>query len=119
MPRSPKQSGSISKPVLRTPMQKPTLIPDVADAAPSDSVLTAYDEEHVITYLRLLDADAEGADWRSSQGSDHIVSAINKLINGCGLVGLQVFQLVSPSVHLQQFSLELTIRDANYQPDPV
>jgi hypothetical protein len=41
-------------------MQKPTLIPDVADAAPSDSVLTAYDEEHVITYLRLLDADAVG-----------------------------------------------------------
>jgi hypothetical protein len=22
------------------------------------------DEEHIITYLRLLDADAEGADWR-------------------------------------------------------
>jgi hypothetical protein len=38
--------------------------PDVTDTAPSDSVLTAYDEEHVITYLRLLDADAKGADWR-------------------------------------------------------
>ena len=38
--------------------------PDAADTAPSDSVLIAYDEEHVITYLRLLDADAEGADWR-------------------------------------------------------
>jgi Uncharacterized conserved protein (DUF2285) len=23
-----------------------------------------YDEQHVITYLRLLDADAQGADWR-------------------------------------------------------
>ncbi len=45
-------------------MQKPPLDPEVADTAPSDSVLTAYDEEHVITYLRLLDADAEGADWR-------------------------------------------------------
>jgi hypothetical protein len=31
---------------------------------PSNSVLTVYDEEHIITYLRLLDADAEGADWR-------------------------------------------------------
>src|SRR5882762_8771456 len=31
---------------------------------PSDSVLTVYDEEHLITSLRLLDADAEGADWR-------------------------------------------------------
>jgi hypothetical protein len=45
-------------------MQKPPLAPDVADTASSDSVLTAYDEEHVITYLRLLDADAKGADWR-------------------------------------------------------
>jgi len=45
-------------------MQKPPPNPDVADTAPSDSVLTAYDEEHVITYLRLLDADAKGADWR-------------------------------------------------------
>jgi hypothetical protein len=26
--------------------------------------LTVYDEEHVSTYLRLLDADAVGADWR-------------------------------------------------------
>jgi hypothetical protein len=45
-------------------MQKPPLDPDVADAAPSDSVLTVYDEEHVITHLRLLDADAQRADWR-------------------------------------------------------
>jgi hypothetical protein len=40
------------------------LDPIVADTAPADSVLTVYDEEHVITYLRLLDADAHGADWR-------------------------------------------------------
>jgi hypothetical protein len=45
-------------------MQKPPLDSDVADTAPSDSVLTVYDEEHAITYLRLLDAHAEGADWR-------------------------------------------------------
>ena len=45
-------------------MQKPPLDPDVADTAPSDSALTAYDEQHLVTYLRLLDADAEGADWR-------------------------------------------------------
>ena len=44
-------------------MQKPPLDPDVADTAPSDSVLTVYDEEHLIT-LRLLDADAQRADWR-------------------------------------------------------
>lgn len=45
-------------------MEKPHRNPDVADIAPTDPVLTAYDEQHVITYLRLLDADAEGADWR-------------------------------------------------------
>ena len=45
-------------------MQKPPLNPDVAHIAPTDSVLTVYDEEHIITYLRILDADAEGADWR-------------------------------------------------------
>jgi hypothetical protein len=45
-------------------MQKPPLNPDVADTAPSDPVLTTYDEEHTITYLRLLDADAQDADWR-------------------------------------------------------
>ena len=45
-------------------MQKPPLDPDVADTAPFGSALTVYDEQHVITYLRLLDADAQGADWR-------------------------------------------------------
>jgi Uncharacterized conserved protein (DUF2285) len=45
-------------------MHRPPLDPDIADTAPSDSELTAYDEEHLVTYLRLLDADVEGADWR-------------------------------------------------------
>ena len=45
-------------------MKKPPADPDVADLAPTDSVLTVYDEEHIVTYLRMLDADAEGADWR-------------------------------------------------------
>jgi hypothetical protein len=40
------------------------LDPDVADTAPSGALLTVYDEEHVIMYLRMLDANAEGADWR-------------------------------------------------------
>jgi hypothetical protein len=42
----------------------PPLDPDVSDTAPFDPALAVYDEEHLITYLRLLDADAEGADWR-------------------------------------------------------
>ena len=45
-------------------MQKPPLDPDVADCAPTESMLTPFDTEHIITYLRMLDADAEGADWR-------------------------------------------------------
>ncbi|XFF02417.1 DUF2285 domain-containing protein (plasmid) [Bradyrhizobium guangxiense] len=47
-------------------MKKPPLDPDVADTAPNGSALTIYDEEHLITYRRLLDADAEGADWREA-----------------------------------------------------
>ena len=45
-------------------MSVPTSDPPVADSAPTDPVLTGYDEQHKITYLRLLDADAEHADWR-------------------------------------------------------
>ena len=44
-------------------MKRPSSNPDVADVAPTDPVLTVYDEEHIITYLRMLDADTEGADW--------------------------------------------------------
>jgi hypothetical protein len=45
-------------------MQKPPLDPDVADSAPNEPALTAYDEQHVVTYIRLLQAEGEGADWR-------------------------------------------------------
>jgi hypothetical protein len=40
------------------------LNPPIADLAPTDNVLTGYDEQLKIVYLRLLDADAENADWR-------------------------------------------------------
>jgi len=40
------------------------LDPDVDDLAPSGDVVTAYDEQHFVTYLRLLDAKAEEADWK-------------------------------------------------------
>jgi Uncharacterized conserved protein (DUF2285) len=35
----------------------------VADEAPTSNTLTAYDEEHLVTYLRLLDAETDGAEW--------------------------------------------------------
>ena len=37
-----------------------------ADRAPDISQLTAYDESHLVDYLRLLDAADEGADWREA-----------------------------------------------------
>lgn len=45
-------------------MKNPPLDPDVADAAPTDPALTVYDEQHVVTYMRVLAAEGEGADWR-------------------------------------------------------
>lgn len=45
-------------------MQSPPLDPPVDDLAPTSGILTGYDERHAITYLRLLDADADGADWK-------------------------------------------------------
>lgn len=45
-------------------MQTPASNPPVADTAPTSQVLTGYDEQHLTTYLRLLDAAADDADWR-------------------------------------------------------
>ena len=45
-------------------MKSPPLDPSVSDSAPRESVLTEYDKQHLVTYLRLLDAEADGADWR-------------------------------------------------------
>jgi hypothetical protein len=39
------------------------------DCPPQSAQLTAYDESHFATYLRLLDADEEGADWQEAVGS--------------------------------------------------
>lgn len=42
---------------------KPELDPDVDDLAPMERDITLYDEAHFVTYLRLLDAETDGADW--------------------------------------------------------
>ncbi len=44
-------------------MLQSILHPIIADEAPDDPALTPYDEEHLIVYIRLLDAEADGADW--------------------------------------------------------
>jgi len=43
---------------------RPKLDPDVDDEAPTGPDITIYDEEHFVTYLRLLDAQTDGADWK-------------------------------------------------------
>ncbi len=44
----------------------PKLAPGVADAPPQSETLTDYDLEHLVLYLRLLDAERDGADWREA-----------------------------------------------------
>lgn len=38
-------------------------IPPFVDCPPGGQRLTRYDQRHLATYLRLLDADNEGASW--------------------------------------------------------
>lgn len=38
--------------------------PPLSDEAPTTPTLTSYDSQHLVTYLRLLDAEKGGADWR-------------------------------------------------------
>ncbi len=42
---------------------KAELDPDVEDLAPNGPDITLYDEAHFVTYLRLLDAERDGAHW--------------------------------------------------------
>lgn len=43
-------------------MRKPRIDAPVFDEAPTGEALTDYDRLHLVTYLRLLDAAADGAD---------------------------------------------------------
>lgn len=38
--------------------------PEFQDQPPTSPAVTAYDERHLVTYLRILDAATEQADWR-------------------------------------------------------
>jgi hypothetical protein len=40
--------------------------PSFSNQPPVSDKLTGYDERHLATYLRLLDAADEGADWREA-----------------------------------------------------
>lgn len=41
-------------------------LPKFEDRPPDSAKLTSYDERHLATYLRLLDAWEDGADWREA-----------------------------------------------------
>jgi hypothetical protein len=61
-------------------MHRPPLDPDVADTAPSDSVLTAYDEEHLVTACstRMWKTGAKSREWCSPNLAD-----ITGLVRAC------------------------------------
>lgn len=40
--------------------------PDFLDQPPESATLTDYDRKHLKLYIRLLDAETEGADWREA-----------------------------------------------------
>jgi hypothetical protein len=44
-------------------MRQPPPNPDCADFAPIADSLTEYDMEHLVTYIRLLDANTDGVAW--------------------------------------------------------
>jgi hypothetical protein len=44
-------------------MHNPILNPTIDDLAPDAPELTAYDKKHLVVYVRLLDAESDGADW--------------------------------------------------------
>ena len=55
-------------------MRKPQQQLELVDRAPVDHDVTAYDRAHLVTYMRLLDAEAAKADWREVA---HLVLAID------------------------------------------
>ena len=50
-------------------MTKPRIDAPILDQAPSADKLTDYDRLHLITYIRLLDADADGMLWEKASHS--------------------------------------------------
>ena len=60
----------VSPPPLPANLDRPRPAPPlpqsgpIRDVAPSDGILTNYDEQHMAVYQRLLDAEAEGEVWQ-------------------------------------------------------
>lgn len=52
--------------------------PDFMERPPHSDNVTAYDEAHFVTYLRLLDAAADGAGWEEIV---HVVFGIDPAVD--------------------------------------
>lgn len=50
-------------------LTKPRIDAPILDQAPTANQLTDYDRLHLITYIRLLDADADGIPWEEASRS--------------------------------------------------
>jgi hypothetical protein len=50
-------------------LTKPRIDAPILDQAPTADKLTDYDRLHLITYIRLLDADADGIPWEEASRS--------------------------------------------------
>ena len=63
---APAASRDADKGTIRQHVGSPTLPRCRSHPLPTplQPFLTSYDMSHLVTYLRLLDADEEGADWR-------------------------------------------------------
>ena len=64
-----KDSGSFCAHRNRQAVWSPLMersTPTFLDEPPQGPKLTSYDREHMVLYLRLLDAERDGADWREA-----------------------------------------------------
>jgi hypothetical protein len=50
-------------------LTKPRIDAPILDRAPTEDKLIDYDRLHLITYIRLLDADADGIPWEEASRS--------------------------------------------------
>lgn len=58
----PPNSGNPGNERTRTPVTASSF----QDQPPQLDRVSSYDEKHLASYIRLLDAEAEGADWREA-----------------------------------------------------
>jgi hypothetical protein len=66
-------------------MSDGTQEPPISDEVPTPDGLTSYDQEHLVIYLRLLDAEQDGAAWTE------VTRVVLKMIQTENLCGRDVF----------------------------